>query len=102
MNAIQLERCTACHGVPTMFISMLDHPDFAQYDFSTLRTGIMAGSTCPIEFMKRAISEMNMAEITITYGQTEASPAITMSKTDDPVEKKVETVGRHVPGVEPR
>ncbi len=100
MNAIQEERCTACHGVPTMFIGMLDHPDFSKYDFSTLRTGIMAGSTCPIEFMKRCIAEMNMSEITITYGQTESSPAITMTRTTDPIEKKVETVGQHVPGVE--
>lgn len=100
MTIIQEERCTAVHGVPTMFISMLDHPDFEMYDFSTLRTGIMAGSPCPIEFMKRAISDMNMSEITITYGQTEASPAITMSRTDDPIEKRVESVGQRVPGVE--
>ncbi len=100
MTIIQEERCTAVHGVPTMFISMLDHPDFEKYDFSTLRTGIMAGSPCPIEFMKRAISDMNMSEITITYGQTEASPAITMSRTDDPIEKRVESVGQRVPGVE--
>ncbi|HBU12802.1 MAG TPA: AMP-binding protein [Clostridiales bacterium] len=100
MTIIQEEKCTAVHGVPTMFISMLDHPDFAQYDFSTLRTGIMAGSPCPIEFMKRAISDMNMTEITITYGQTESSPAITMTRTDDPIEKRVETIGQHVPGVE--
>ncbi len=100
MNAIQMEKCTACHGVPTMFISMLDHPDFKKYDFSSLRTGIMAGSPCPIEFMKRAISDMNMSEITITYGQTESSPCITMTRTDDPIEKRVETVGKHIPGVE--
>ena len=85
MNAIQQEKCTAVHGVPTMFISMLDHPDFDKYDFSTLRTGIMAGSPCPIEFMKRAMSDMNMSEITITYGQTESSPAITMTTTTDPI-----------------
>ncbi|MDL2237613.1 AMP-binding protein [Christensenellaceae bacterium OttesenSCG-928-K19] len=100
MSIIQDEKCTAVHGVPTMFISMLDHPDFEQYDFSTLRTGIMAGSPCPIEFMKRAMSDMNMTEITITYGQTESSPAITMTRTDDPIEKRVETIGQHVPGVE--
>ena len=100
MNAIQMEKCTAVHGVPTMFISMLDHPDFDQYDFSTLRTGIMAGSPCPIEFMKRAMSDMNMSEITITYGQTEASPAMTMTTTDDPLEVRVATVGKQIPGVE--
>ncbi len=100
MNAIQTEKCTAVHGVPTMFISMLDHPDFEKYDFSTLRTGIMAGSPCPIEFMKRAMSDMNMSEITITYGQTEASPAITMTTTTDPVEVRVATVGKKIPGVE--
>lgn len=100
MDAIVSEKCTACHGVPTMFIAMLDHPDFKQYDFSTLRTGIMAGSTCPIEFMRRAMDEMNMKEITITYGQTESSPAITMTTTEDPIEKKVETIGKVVPGVE--
>ena len=100
MNAIQEEKCTAVHGVPTMFISMLDHPDFDKYDFSTLRTGIMAGSPCPIEFMKRAMSDMNMSEITITYGQTESSPAITMTTTTDPLEVRVATVGKKIPGVE--
>lgn len=100
MNAIQLEKCSAVHGVPTMFISMLDHPDFKEYDFSTLRTGIMAGSPCPIEFMKRAVSDMNMSEIVITYGQTESSPAITMTTTDDPIEARVATVGRKIPHVE--
>lgn len=100
MNVIQDEKCTAVHGVPTMFISMLEHPEFEQYDFSSLRTGIMAGSPCPIEFMKRAMSDMNMSEITITYGQTEASPAITMTRTDDPIEARVATVGKRIPGVE--
>ncbi len=100
MDALIAEQCTAVHGVPTMFISMLEHPDFHQYDFSHMRTGIMAGSPCPIEFMKRAMTDMNMREITITYGQTEASPAMTMSKTNDPIEKRVETVGQKVPGVE--
>ncbi|MEA4854482.1 MAG: AMP-binding protein [Christensenella sp.] len=100
MNAIQQEKCTAVHGVPTMFISMLEHPDFKKYDFSTLRTGIMAGSPCPIEFMKRAMSDMNMSEITITYGQTEASPAMTMTTTTDPIEVRVATVGKKIPGVE--
>ena len=100
MNAIQVEKCTAVHGVPTMFISMLDHPGFKQYDFSTLRTGIMAGSPCPIEFMKRAVSDMNMSEIVITYGQTESSPAITMTTTDDPIVVRVASVGRKIPHVE--
>ena len=100
MDALIAEQCTAVHGVPTMFISMLEDPDFHQYDFSHMRTGIMAGSPCPIEFMKRAMTDMNMREITITYGQTEASPAMTMSKTNDPIEKRVETVGQKVPGVE--
>ena len=100
MQAIQYERCTAVHGVPTMFISMLDHPDFKNYNLSSLRTGIMAGSPCPIEFMKRAVEEMNMREIVITYGQTEASPAITMTRTDDPLEKRVHTVGKIIPHVE--
>jgi len=100
MDALISENCTACHGVPTMFISMLDHPDFGKYDFSNMRTGIMAGSTCPIEFMRRAMEEMHMSEITITYGQTESSPCITMTTTDDPIERKVETVGKAVYGVE--
>lgn len=100
MEVIQSEKATAVHGVPTMFISMLEHPDFETYNFSSLRTGIMAGSPCPVEFMKRAMSDMNMSEITITYGQTEASPAITMTRTDDPLEARVSTIGKHVPGVE--
>ncbi len=100
LQALEDEKCTAVHGVPTMFISMLENPEFSKYDLSTLRTGIMAGSPCPIEFMKRAMTDMNMSEIVITYGQTEASPAMTMSKTDDPIEKRVETVGQVIPGVE--
>ncbi|MGI6153644.1 MAG: AMP-binding protein [Christensenellaceae bacterium] len=100
METVQKEKCTSLHGVPTMFISMLEHPDFDRYDFSTLRTGIMAGSPCPIEFMKRAMSDMNMSEITITYGQTESSPCITMTRTDDPIEARVSTIGKVIPGVE--
>ena len=100
MQAIEREHCTAVHGVPTMFIGMLEHPDFKQFDFSTLRTGIMAGSPCPVKVMQQVMDEMNMKEITITYGQTEASPACTMTKTDDPVEYRAATVGRAMPGVE--
>ncbi len=100
MDTIQAERCTAVHGVPTMFIAMMEHPDFKKYDFSTLRTGIMAGSPCPIEFMKRASSDMNMTEIVIVYGQTEASPGMTMTTTDDSIELRVTTVGRKMPNQE--
>lgn len=100
MNAITSERCTAVHGVPTMFIGMLEHPDFDKYDFSSLRTGIMAGSPCPIKVMRQVIDKMNMHEITITYGQTEASPATTMTSTTDSVELRVTTVGRSMPHVE--
>ena len=74
MDALQNEKCTAFHGVPTMFIGMLEHPDFEKYDFSHMRTGIMAGSPCPIKVMEQVVEKMNMREITITYGQTEASP----------------------------
>jgi len=100
METVQAEKCTAVHGVPTMFIAMMEHPDFKKYDFSTLRTGIMAGSPCPIEFMKRASSDMNMTEIVIVYGQTEASPGMTMTTTDDPIEVRVTTVGKKMPNQE--
>ncbi|MGI6003839.1 MAG: AMP-binding protein [Christensenellales bacterium] len=100
MQTVQDERCTALHGVPTMFIAQLEHPDFYKYDFSSLRTGIMAGSPCPIQIMKRVIEEMNMRDITITYGLTEASPGMTMSTTGDPIEKRVATVGKRLPHVE--
>lgn len=93
-------KATAIHGVPTMFIMELNHPNFKKYDLSTLRTGIMAGAPCPIEVMRRVIDEMNCREITIAYGQTEASPVITQTRTDDPIEKRVETVGYALPGVE--
>jgi len=102
MESVHYERCTALHGVPTMFISILEHPDFDKYDFSSLRTGIMAGSPCPIKVMRQVIDRMNMKEITIVYGQTEASPGITQTRTDDPVELRVSTVGRPLPGVEVR
>lgn len=100
MHTIEYEKCTAVHGVPTMFIKMLEHRDFNKYDFSSLRTGIMAGSPCPIKVMRDVMEKMNMSEITITYGQTEASPACTMTTVDDPIEVKVETVGRQLPFME--
>ncbi|HEU0264097.1 MAG TPA: AMP-binding protein [Geobacterales bacterium] len=100
LQTIEKERCTAVHGVPTMFIAELEHPDFARYNLKTLRTGIMAGSPCPIEVMKRAIRDMNLSEITIAYGQTESSPVITQTRTDDPIELRVATVGRALPDVE--
>lgn len=100
LETIEKERCTAVHGVPTMFIAELALPDFDKYDLSSLRTGIMAGSPCPIESMKQVVDRMGASEITITYGQTEASPAITMTKVDDPIELRVASVGRNIPGVE--
>ncbi len=100
MEAISRERCTAFHGVPTMYIAMLEHPDFEKYDFSSLRTGIMAGSPCPVKVMQAVVERMNMREITITYGQTEASPATTMTTTEDSLELRVNTVGRAMPYVE--
>lgn len=100
MNAISVEKCTAVHGVPTMFIAMLEHAQFNNFDFSSLRTGIMAGSPCPIEVMKKVIDKMNMREIVIVFGQTEASPGCTMTTTSDGIDKRVNTVGRAFPGVE--
>ncbi|BBW96090.1 AMP-binding protein [Geobacillus sp. FSL W8-0032] len=100
LQTVAAERCTALHGVPTMFIAELNDPDFDQYDLSSLRTGIMAGSPCPVEVMKGVIEKMGMTDITIAYGQTEASPVITQTRTDDPLELRVETVGRALPGVE--
>ena len=100
LQTVQSERCTALHGVPTMFIAELDHPRFSEFDLSSLRTGIMAGSPCPIEVMKRVVSEMNMAEVTIAYGMTETSPVSFQSGTDDPLQRRVSTVGRIHPHVE--
>ncbi len=100
MNAITVEKCTAVHGVPTMFIAMLEHPDFAKYNFSSLRTGIMAGSPCPIKVMRQVVDQMNMKEITIVFGQTEASPGCTQTTTEDSLEHRVNTVGRVFEGVE--
>jgi fatty-acyl-CoA synthase len=100
LEAIEAERCTALHGVPTMFIAEMDHPDFAKFDLSSLRTGIMAGSPCPIEVMKRAVERMHLREITIAYGMTETSPVSFQSSTDDPIERRVATVGRVQPHIE--
>ncbi len=100
LQAIEKERCTAVHGVPTMFIAELEHPDFDKFDLSSLRTGIMAGSVCPIEVMKRAVNDMHMTEITSVYGQTESSPGITQTRTEDSIELRVATVGRALPGAE--
>jgi fatty-acyl-CoA synthase len=102
LDAIERERCTAMHGVPTMFIACLENPGFSGYDLSTIRTGIMAGSPCPIKVMRDVVDKMNMSEITIVYGQTEASPGCTQTRTDDALEKRVSTVGRALPGVECR
>ncbi len=100
MEAVQAERCTGLHGVPTMFIAELDHPRFAEFDFSTLRTGIMAGSPCPIEVMKRVQLGMNLRDITIAYGMTETSPVSCQSATDTPLDKRVSTVGLVQPHLE--
>jgi fatty-acyl-CoA synthase len=100
LEAVQVERCTSLYGVPTMFIAELALPNFTDYDLSTLRTGIMAGSPCPVEVMKRCINEMHMEEVTICYGMTETSPVSTQTLTDDPIDKRVGTVGRVHPQVE--
>ena len=100
LQTIEKEKCTAVHGVPTMFIAELEHPDFAKFDLSSMRTGIMAGSVCPIEVMKRAVKDMHVSEITSVYGQTESSPGITQTRTDDAIELRVATVGRALPGAE--
>ncbi|HET7270274.1 MAG TPA: AMP-binding protein, partial [Rubrobacter sp.] len=102
LQAVHKERCTAILGVPTMFIAELEHPDFEQYDTSNLRTGIMAGSPCPMEVMKQVVEVMGASEITIAYGQTESSPVITQTRTDDPLELRVSSVGRKLPDVEVR
>lgn len=100
LKAITEEKCTALFGVPTMFIAELDHPDFKKYDMSSLRTGIMAGASCPIEVMKKVFGDMHMPEVTIAYGMTETSPVSFQSDTDDPIERRVSTVGRIHPHVE--
>ncbi|MEY8820681.1 AMP-binding protein [Bacillus subtilis] len=100
LKTVEKERCTALHGVPTMFIAELHHPDFGAYDLSTLRTGIMAGSPCPSEVMKAVIERMGMKDITIAYGQTEASPVITQTRANDSFIRRVETTGRALPHTE--
>ena len=100
LEALEHERCTAVYGVPTMFIAMLEHADFQQHRLTELRTGIMAGSPCPIELMKRVSKELGAAQMTIGYGQTEASPLITQTLTHDSLELRVGTVGRTLPGIE--
>jgi fatty-acyl-CoA synthase len=100
LTTIHEERCTAVHGVPTMFIAELDHPRFREFDLSSLRTGIMAGSSCPIELMRRVVEEMHCSELTIAYGLTECSPVITQTSTDDPLEIRVASVGRALPHTE--
>ncbi len=100
LASVQRERCTALYGVPTMFIAELNHPMFGMFDLKSLRTGIMAGSPCPMDVMKKVIEKMNMRDITIAYGLTEASPVFTQTKTDDPIEKRVATVGRELGDIE--
>jgi len=100
MQALEGEKCTACHGVPTMFIAMLEHPEFKKFDFSHMRTGIMAGSPCPVKVMQQVVDQMHMSEITIVYGLTEASPGCTQTTTKDSLELRVSTVGRAFPFVE--
>ena len=100
LETVAEERCTGLHGVPTMFIAEMEHPRFAEFDLSSLRTGIMAGSPCPIEVMNRAVARMNLSEITICYGMTETSPVSFQSSTTDPLDRRVSTVGRVHPHLE--
>ena len=100
LETVAVERCTALHGVPTMFIAELEHPLFSEFDLSSLRTGIMAGAPCPVTVMRRVIRDMHMAEVTICYGMTETSPVSFQSTTDDPLEKRVSSVGRIHPHVQ--
>ncbi len=100
LETVEAERCTGLHGVPTMFIAMLDHPEFARFDLNSLRTGIMAGSPCPVEVMRRVVDQMHMSEVTIAYGMTETSPVSFQSAHDDPLERRVSTVGRVQPHIE--
>jgi fatty-acyl-CoA synthase len=99
LETVSAERCTSLYGVPTMFIAALEHPGVESYDLSSLRTGIMAGSPCPVEVMKRVISDFNMTEVTIAYGMTETSPVSTQTAPDDDIERRVSTVGRIHPHV---
>jgi fatty-acyl-CoA synthase len=102
LAAVASQRCTSLYGVPTMFVAQLDHPDRARFDLSSLRTGIMAGSPCPLPVMEAVVHTLGASQITIGYGQTEASPLITMTSVDDPLEVRVGTVGRPLPGLEVR
>jgi fatty-acyl-CoA synthase len=100
LQCVAEERCTGLHGVPTMFIAELEHPRFGEFDLSSLRTGIMAGSPCPIEVMRRVVGEMHMADVTIAYGMTETSPVSFQTVPDDPLERRVDSVGRIHPQLE--
>ncbi len=100
LAAIDQERCTSVYGVPTMYVAQLEHPDFAQFDLTSLRTGIMSGAPCPLPLMRKVVSSMGIREICIGYGQTEASPIITFTSVDDPIEVRVGTVGHPIPGLE--
>jgi fatty-acyl-CoA synthase len=100
LRSVQDERCTGVYGVPTMFIAMQNSPDFASYDLSSLRTGIMAGSICPVEVMKHCVNDMHMAEVSIAYGMTETSPVSTQTRTDDDLDRRTATIGRVHPHVE--
>lgn len=100
LECVAAEKCTALYGVPTMFIAELEHPEFGNFDLTSLRTGIMAGASCPIEIMKRTVSDMHMTEVTIAYGMTETSPVSFQTSNDDPLERRVATVGRIHPHVE--
>ncbi len=102
MSSVEKEKCTALYGVPTMFIALLDHPLFDKFDFSSLRTGIMAGSNCPVHVMEQVIDRMHMTDVTICYGLTEASPVVTYTRIDDDIRLRVETVGRALPHIEVR
>jgi fatty-acyl-CoA synthase len=102
LAAVEAERCTSLYGVPTMFIAELQHPDFGSFDLSSLRTGVMAGAPCPVEVMRQVVRDMHMAEVAIGYGMTETSPASTITRRDDSLERRVDTVGRPLPHVEVR
>src|SRR5262249_40178924 len=99
-EALQAERCTAVYGVPTMFIAMLEHPEFARFDLSSLRTGVMAGAPCPVEVMKKVIDRMHARDVTIAYGMTETSPVSFQASPDDHLERRTSSIGRVQPHLE--